>query len=106
VVPVRNLSLEPSTNKLARAEAHLQALVLKSSEAPDTEPFELTIGQPDSERWITVTLAAKELGIPELALIAGDFIQNLRAALDYVVLIYDRVDGSCQDRSRDRPHRN
>jgi hypothetical protein len=77
VVPVRNLSLEPSTNKLARAEAHLQALVLKSSEAPDTEPFELTIGQPDSERWITVTLAAKELGIPELALIAGDFIQNL-----------------------------
>jgi hypothetical protein len=61
---MRSLSLEPSTNKLLRAEAHLQALQLKLTETPETEPFELTSGQPDSDRWITATLVAKELGMP------------------------------------------
>jgi hypothetical protein len=85
VVPMHSLSLEPSTNKLARAESHLRTLQLKLTETPDMEAFELTSGPPDSDRWITVTLVAKELGIPELALIAGHFIHNLRAALDYVI---------------------
>jgi hypothetical protein len=79
------INLEASLAKIDRAEQHLKELESELHKLQDVAPFEVSIGGMDADRVVPVTVSLREFGFAPISMIAGDFIQNLRASLDYVV---------------------
>lgn len=79
------MNLEASLAKIDRAEKHLKELESELQKLQDVAPFEVSIGEMNADRVVPVTVSLREFGFAPISMIAGDFIQNLRASLDYVV---------------------
>lgn len=76
--------------KLLRAEKHLRDIKTELRLYADGEPYQaVRIGEPEiddgRERW-SYRLKITEQPDPQLALIVGDFVHNLRAALDHIAV--------------------
>ena len=84
-VPLPRLDLGPSHRKLERAAEHLASLLAVVDTVRATEPFVLTIGDTNELGWSSVYLTSAAESASRLATIAADFVQNMRAALDYVI---------------------
>lgn len=79
------MNLEASLAKIDRAEKHLRELESELQKLQDVAPFEVSIGEMNADRFVPATVSLREFGFAPISMIAGDFIQNLRASLDYVV---------------------
>lgn len=71
--------------KLDRADEHLRALNDEIPRFLETEPFETRAFLDVERRRYSVRLHVRQQPSPRWATIAGDFVQNARAALDHVV---------------------
>ena len=76
--------------KLQRAKVHLAALQAAIQDFREKSPYEFAMESPGNERWqpgIPVTVSVKQAPpIPDdWALITGDILTNVRAALDHAV---------------------
>jgi hypothetical protein len=81
------LDLSSSDAKLARAREHLEVL---KSEIPasieDAGPYSIRFSEVDPQTgWCSIFLVPNQTDKPRLGGVLGDFIHNLRCALDYIV---------------------
>ena len=73
--------------KLNRAEKHMVELKQEAKRYADSNPYSFTrVRLPDSDKKITGRFQIIEQPNPMIAVILGDFVHNLRSALDYVVV--------------------
>jgi hypothetical protein len=77
--------LDGARAKLRWGEHHFETLGSEWQAFIDTQPYGLTLDRDLEARTIWVTFQILKPIPPEIALIAGDVVQNLRASLDYVV---------------------
>jgi hypothetical protein len=81
------LDLAPSKAKLARAREHAKTLVREATEGVKqhtTHTVRITPVDPESG-WFSITMIPEKIDKPELSVILGDVIHNLRSALDYLI---------------------
>lgn len=88
------LDLGPSRAKLHRAAEHLRTLDGQLPIIVDHDPvsFRVTEVDPDTG-WCDVFGRLNEAEEPTLSVIAGDYVHNLRSALDYIVTALVEADG-------------
>ena len=73
--------------KFRRAQKHMVDVRTEARRYAESRPYEFTrIRQPDSQLSIRFRLRITEQPDPVLALILGDFVHNLRSALDHVIV--------------------
>lgn len=81
-----SLDLSASDAKIARAEEHFQCLKRELDLATEKRhPYTLRSEFDPQTGWCIVFLRNMKVREPRLASIAGDYIHNLRSALDYIV---------------------
>lgn len=78
-------SLENPLAKLWRAEEHLQALNAEASEFADRDAYQIVREPKTDEGWDVFRFKVHEEPPLRLGIIFGDWLQNLRAALDNLV---------------------
>jgi hypothetical protein len=82
------LDLSEPRAKLQRAEEHLTNLQAKLPLIRGREPLSLRVTEIDSSTgWCEVFGHWNHIKEPALTVIAGDYIHNLRSALDYLVTV-------------------
>jgi hypothetical protein len=80
------LDLAESRAKLDRAADHLRALDSQMPVIRDHDPITIRISDIDPDTgWCDVFARWNQIEEPSLSVIAGDYVHNLRSALDYVV---------------------
>jgi hypothetical protein len=81
------LDLGPSKAKLTRAREHAEALIGEArAEVVKDAMHTVRITPVDPESgWHAITMVPEKIDKPELSVILGDVIHNLRSALDYVI---------------------
>jgi len=73
--------------KYQRAEKHMVDIQEEAQRYADSNPYEfIRIGLPDSNNEIRGRFHITQQPNPMIAIMLGDFIHNLRSALDYVVV--------------------
>ncbi len=81
------LDLAPSKAKLARAREHAKTLVREATEGvkqQTTHTVRITPVDPESG-WHSITMIPEKIDKPELSVLLGDVVHNLRCALDYLI---------------------
>jgi hypothetical protein len=77
-------SLEQPLEKLRRAETHLQQLQAEMADFMASKPYAIEIGKVDDAALFRLRILRP---LPaDLGLLIGDYTQNLRACLDYLIL--------------------
>lgn len=72
--------------KVERARFHADVFDDGCRAFLDSHPYHIIVhAEPDPPNWLTLTWGVRESPPIELALIFGDMLVNLRAALDYIV---------------------
>jgi hypothetical protein len=80
------LDLSASDAKLDRAEEHLKSLESESSSVvKKRHSHTLRPEMDDQTGWCTIWMRANDVREPTVSAIAGDYIHNLRSALDYII---------------------
>ena len=81
-----NLDLSASDAKLDRAEEHMKSLKAEVSVATEQRHPHSIMGEVDPQTgWCSVILRRNKPAEPRLAAIVGDYIHNLRSALNYII---------------------
>ena len=81
-----NLDLSASDAKIDRAEEHMKALKTEVAIATEQRHPHTIRGDVDPDTgWCSVKLRRNKPKEPRLAAIAGDYVHNLRSALNYIV---------------------
>lgn len=86
--------------KLGWAEKHFEALGTEWQAFIDTDPYGLRLNRDLDAQTISVTFKILKPMCPKIALRAGDVVQNLRAALDYVAAELVEAHGGDSGRSQ------
>jgi hypothetical protein len=82
------LDLSESRAKIERAAAHLQALDAELPAIRDRNPIALRFTEIDPNTgWCEVFGRWQHIKEPKVSVLAGDYIHNLRSALDYMVTV-------------------
>jgi hypothetical protein len=80
------LDLSESRAKLDRAQIHLQALHAELPRIKDRNPIAIRFTEIDPDSgWCEAYGRWNHIKEPSLSVIAGDYVHNLRSALDYLV---------------------
>lgn len=88
------LDLSPSRTKLQRAADHARSLNRQAAIVRDRQPFSVRVSEVDRNTgWCDVFFGWHEIKEPSLSTIAGDYINNLREALNYVVTVLAEASG-------------
>lgn len=95
-----NLDVAASRAKLDRAEKHLRAYDGELERLKKRNPYTLRVSEVDNDTgWCNIYLRADPIGDIESAIIVGDFINNLRTALDYLItLLLDASNGHVNEK--------
>ena len=73
--------------KVKRAQKHMVDINREALRYASSEPYEFTrIRQPNSQGQVAYRVRITEQPDPMIAVMLGDFIHNLRSALDYIVV--------------------
>ena len=73
--------------KVKRAQKHMVDIDKEARGYAEGHPYELTrIRYPDSQRKVGYRVRITEQPDPMIALMLGDFVHNLRSALDYIIV--------------------
>ncbi len=88
-------SLEGALLKLRRAEHHIAELDFRVREFMESEPYSIALQEVDREAGELVWAATRRTDFPrdEIAVVVGDILQNLRAALDIAICAAMRFRG-------------
>lgn len=80
------LNLSGSREKVSRANVHLESLLREVEQVQnERKPFTGKLVRDGAEGCWAVILRADNFNEPQLGVILGDFIHNLRSALDYII---------------------
>jgi hypothetical protein len=80
------LDLSSSRAKIARANVHLQSLIVEAeSVVHQRHPFSGRFVRAPQDGCWTLMMRSGDFNEPQLGVIFGDFIHNLRSALDYII---------------------
>jgi hypothetical protein len=87
---VSTSGIASARRKLERGNVHLAALRAAIEDFRENSPYEFTMESPGNERWkpgipVTVTVTQAPSIPDDWALITGDILTNVRAALDHAV---------------------
>jgi hypothetical protein len=86
-------ALSDVREKIKRAEKHIADLKIAISEFTGTGPYSITVDVETEPAKPLVHILKADLVPPEISLIAGDAIQNLRSTLDYLACALVRTNG-------------
>jgi len=86
-------ALSDVREKIKRADKHIADLQIAISEFTSTEPYSITVDVETEPASPLVHILKADPVPPEISLIAGDAIQNLRSSLDYLACVLVRRNG-------------
>ena len=79
--------LDGARAKVKRAQKHMIDIDKEARRYAEGQPYELPrIRMPDSQRKVGYRVRITEQPDPIIALMLGDFVHNLRSALDYIIV--------------------
>jgi len=82
-----NLDLSNSLAKIARANEHFESLEAEIQIVnKERSPYEPMLRHDKDTGWYSVILASGDFNEPHLGVILGDLVNNLRSALNYIVV--------------------